>query len=294
MMASAQRTLTALSIATGDGALVCLHPDYIAGKMMLVRALEFNLKIEAVEPSSDPLRMVSEDFLPGLAAIVPLQLQSMIDQPQRVSSLNRMKAILVGGAAVSEMLHQKIRLLKCPVYATYGMTETISNIALQRLNGSTEELFFRTLPGITVRIDDRGCLVVSLQEMPQPIVTNDVAELVSETTFRVLGRWDYVINSGGIKISPETLEERSEKLIRDVGIVSPYIYGSILHEALGEALVLILEGEPLPHQTETKLLESLKHELRHYEVPRQIRYVTKFTYTPSGKINRPEILKNIR
>ncbi|MDL5050967.1 AMP-binding protein [Oscillatoria amoena NRMC-F 0135] len=294
MVASATRTLRMLPISQGDCALVCLHPDYIAGKMMLVRALEFNLKIEAVEPSSDPLHTLSGDFTNGFAAFVPLQLHSMLDQTERIFLLNKMNVILVGGAPVTEALHQKIRLLHCPVYATYGMTETISNIALQKLNGNDAAPFFRVLPGISIKIDIRNCLVITLPENAEPVVTNDVAELVSDTTFRILGRLDNVINTGGLKILPEQLEVRAEKIMQEAGITRSFIFGGISDEKFGETLALIIEGSALQPEAEIMLLMKFKNHWANHEAPRRICYVSRFSRTDSGKINRSEILKNIR
>lgn len=295
MIASAGRTLKAVGIAEGDPALVCLHPDYIAGKMMLVRALAFNLKIYLAEPSSDPLQNLSDDFEHGFAAFVPVQLQNMLAIPQRINQLNRMKAVLLGGAPVSETLAKKISSLQCPVYATYGMTETVSNIALQKLNGpAAQEKFFTTLPQISVSTDERGCLVIHLPGADAPVKTNDVAELVSKTSFRIRGRWDHVINSGGIKINPEELEQQAEAILQAKGIDRPFLIGSLPHEKLGEQPVLIMEGEPLGPEAEAELIEDLKQQLKRHEAPRQIRYLTQFFYTASGKLNRPEILKGIR
>ena len=294
MITSAGRTLNALGIIAGDCALACLNPEYIAGKMMLARALEFNLKLEAVEPTSDPLQHLDGELINGFAAFVPLQLQTMLDNPQRINQLNQMKAVLVGGAPVSDTLEKKIKALTCPVYATYGMTETVSNIALQKLNGRGVQKNFITLPGITVQTDERSCLVIHLPGVPEPVITNDVAELQSETSFRILGRWDHVINTGGIKINPEQLEKHVEKILHAHGILRPFIIGSLPDEKLGEQLILLVEGIPMHPETEGRFIEKCKQQLEPYEVPRQIRYLNQFFYTRSGKINRQEILKSIR
>lgn len=294
MIASAARTLKAIGVGEADAALLCLHPDFIAGKMMLVRALAFNLKIEAVEPSSDPLQQVRDDFQNGFAAFVPMQLQNMLDNPQRINQLNRMKVILLGGAPVNKTLVKKISTLQCPVFATYGMTETVSNIALQKLNGPDAQKNFTTLPQISVSTDERSCLVIHLPDADLPVITNDVAELVSKTSFRIRGRWDHVINIGGIKINPEELEQQAGVILQAKGIVRPFLIGSLPHEKLGEQPVLIMEGDPLGPEVEAGLIEELKQQLKQHEAPRQIRYLTKFSCTASGKLNRPEILKAIR
>jgi O-succinylbenzoic acid--CoA ligase len=293
MVTSAHRTLSALNISEGDTALVCLAPDFIAGKMMLVRALEFNLKIEAVEPSADPLQHLADDFKNVFAAFVPLQLQTMLNNPHRISQLNRMKTIIAGGAPVSESLRKKLNTLSCPVYATYGMTETLSNIALQKLNGTGAQPWFKTLPGITVKADDRSCLVISVPEISEPVITNDIAEVQSDTSFRILGRWDSLINTGGYKLSPETLEARAEEIVQSF-VTRSFLFGSLPHELLGEQLILLIEGNPLAKEVEAKLMDALKSDFLPYEVPKQIRYLTQFSYTPSGKINRRDTLKRLQ
>jgi O-succinylbenzoic acid--CoA ligase len=294
MSGSAHRTLKALNIQEGDTALVCLHPQYIAGKMMLARALEFNLKIEGVEPSSDPLQSLPEDFQNGFAAFVPHQLATMIQKAERIGQLNRMKTILVGGAAVNETLLKEIKKLHVPVYATYGMTETISNIALQKLNGPDAQNNFYLVPGITVATNDHHCLVITLPELPDPVITHDIVQLNTDNSFRILGRLDNIINSGGIKISPEILEKEAEHILNRLGIFKSFLIGSIPHDTLGEQLVLIIQGSPLPARVERQLAEQFKSRLKPYEVPKQFRYLPDFTYTLSGKVDRTEILKRIR
>lgn len=291
---SAHRTLKALAITKGDSALVCLHTQYIAGKMMLARALEFNLKIEAIEPSSDPLQFLPEDFKNCFAAFVPHQLATMLQRADRKGQLNRMKAILVGGAAVNETLSKKIKSLECPVYATYGMTETVSNIALQKLNAPDAQTCFYALPGISVTTNDQNCLVINIPELPELIATRDIVQLNTDKSFKILGRLDNVINSGGIKISPETIEAETERILHHLGISKSFLLGGIPHDTLGEQLVLVMEGRPLPAPAEGKLLEEFRKRVKPYEVPKQFRYLPDFIYTASGKVNRSEILKGIR
>lgn len=294
MVASAQRTLRALPVTRGNTALVCLNTEYIAGKMMLVRALEFNLKIAAVEPSSNPLQSVTNSQIIHFAAFVPLQLDTMLQQPQQVTRLNLMNAILIGGAAVSNSLHKKIQTLTCPVFATYGMTETVSNIAVQKINGKTSENFFRPLPGISLKTDNRNCLVITVPELPQPVITNDVVELNNDQSFRVLGRWDNVINSGGFKIVPERLEQQAEDILRGHGkINTTFIFGGLPHDVLGQQLILIIEGSTLEPDVEKQIIDELKKKVKSFEVPKQIKYLQEFSYTPSGKINRPEVLRRV-
>src|SRR5688572_15998168 len=138
---SAQRTLTALNLNQNDTAFVCLDTKYIAGKMMLVRALEGNMKLVAVEPTANPLQNLPSEIPNLFAAFVPLQLQEIL-KSDTVKKLNQFKAIIIGGGSVNDTLQQRIQKISCPVFATYGMTETVSHIALQRLNGHEASDYF--------------------------------------------------------------------------------------------------------------------------------------------------------
>ncbi|GIV36201.1 MAG: hypothetical protein KatS3mg032_0580 [Cyclobacteriaceae bacterium] len=192
---SARRTLSALPVKPGDTALLCLDPRYIAGKMMLVRAFIHNLPIVAVEPSGNPLAHLEQPV--DFTAVVPLQLSRILAESP--TALQKIKTVLVGGAPVPPPLAKAIQPLPGAVYATYGMTETASNIALQRLSGANPDRSFRPLPGVTLTLNHRGCLVIRLPDFAKPIVTRDAAEIFPDGTFQILGRLDHVINSGGHK-----------------------------------------------------------------------------------------------
>jgi O-succinylbenzoic acid--CoA ligase len=281
---SAQRTIKAFSLTENDIAFICLDTKYIAGKMMLVRAFESNMKILAVEPSSNPLQKVSSDTSNTFAAFVPLQLQEMLKHSGSIKKLNQFKAIIVGGGAVNSSLQNEIKKISCPVYATYGMTETISHIALQRLNGDEATENFTTLPGIQIEVDERNCLVISLPEFSEKIVTNDLADLKTASNFKWLGRFDNVINSGGIKISPEKIEEAVESIFQERSLNRPFFVYGIPDDQLGQKMVLLIEGFPI--SGEKKILAILKEQLHAYEVPKKIYHIREFIRTETGKINR--------
>ncbi|HEU5291416.1 MAG TPA: AMP-binding protein [Cyclobacteriaceae bacterium] len=278
---SAQRTLKALSLDQNDTALVCLDTKYIAGKMMLVRALEGNMKIAAADPSANPLQNIQGPVT--FTALVPLQLQEILKHPNSIQKLNEMKAVIIGGAAVNTFLQKEITKLKCAVYATYGMTETVSHIALQCLNGRNASNHFTALPGIKIKTDNRGCLVIQMPEFSEPIITNDLVEIISRDQFRWLGRYDNVINSGGFKISPEKIEKELEAILPD----RAFFVTSILDERLGEKLVLIMEGSARPVDFKTLQLHP-------YEVPKDIILLPEFVRTETGKINREKTMRLLR
>jgi O-succinylbenzoic acid--CoA ligase len=277
---SALRTIEVLNLHENDAALVCLDTKYIAGKMMLARALEGNLKIIAIEPTSNPLKNFSPEFSNGFTAFVPLQLLEILKHPESKKKLNQFKAIIIGGGAISNTLTQQIQNLSCPVFATYGMTETVSHIALQRLNGSEASHHFSVLPGINVELDARGCLVIQMPEFPEKVVTNDLVELKGSNQFRWLGRYDNVINSGGFKISPEKIEKALESIVRD----RAFFVTSFLDERLGEKLVLVMEGNPIP-------IDFSNLHLHPYETPKEVIHLPEFIRTETGKINRGKTMR---
>jgi o-succinylbenzoate---CoA ligase len=281
---SAQRTIQALDLNQNDTAFICLDTKYIAGKMMLVRAMQGNLKIYAVEPASNPLLKLSIHTAISFAAFVPLQLQEMLKHADGVQKLNQLKSIIIGGAAVSASLHQELRKLSVPVFASYGMTETVSHIALQRLNGEHPSDHFSVLPGIEIATDDRGCLVIQMPEFQEEIVTNDLVELVSPGNFKWLGRFDHVINSGGFKISPEKIEKQIDHIFEQRKVNRSFFVYGIPDSRLGQKLTLLIEGFPISGGK--KILSQLQQQLHPYEVPRQIFHIREFIRTETGKINR--------
>jgi o-succinylbenzoate---CoA ligase len=288
---SAQRTLQALQLNPSDTALVCLNTKYIAGKMMIVRALIGGMNLIAVEPSSNPMENLPANLHVDFMAVVPLQLQAMLSSPETIRLLHTMSAIIVGGAAVSEELKKELHSIRCPVYATFGMTETISHVALQLLNTINRSALFQTLPGVTIQLDDRGCLEIHDAILPDPVITNDLVAITDENAFRFLGRIDHVINSGGIKIFPQKIEEVVAHVFTELGIERNHLVTGISHDTLGQQVVLIVEGMPLTEEEERVLRSALSEKLPPYEVPRKMVSLPSFVYTETGKFNVPAILQ---
>lgn len=280
LIQSARRTIRALGLSADNTALVCLDTKYIAGKMMLVRALEANMKIVAVEPSSNPVNDLSVQ--PGFGAFVPLQLDEIFKDEKSINTLNQFKSVILGGASVSTTLLEKIRTLSCAVYATYGMTETVSHIALQKLNGEDAREYFETLPEIKIKTDERDCLVIGLPDFHEPIITNDIVQIINNTEFKILGRYDNVINSGGVKLVPETIEKKIEPLLAS----QTFFIAGVNDDRLGQKLVLIVEGK-----SRQELPATLKHALSTYEVPKEIFYLDEFVRTETQKINRVKTIE---
>ena len=204
-------------------ALLCLHVDFIAGKMMLVRALTLGWHLDVVNPNSSPLKGLKKKY--DFSALVPLQLENSID------SLHLIKKIIVGGGEVSRQLQNKLQTLSTNVYATYGMTETITHIAVKKLNNlffqgemtmqGLHEEYYQTLPNVEIYKDARNCLVIVAPKISKNVIfTNDIVQLISDTQFQWLGRFDTVINSGGVKLYPERIEEKLAKIMTSRFLVS--------------------------------------------------------------------------
>ncbi|SOD81457.1 AMP-binding protein [Spirosoma fluviale] len=307
MQASARLTGQTLGLQPDDSALVCLNIRYVAGIMMLVRGLELGLPMTIIEPSANPLL----DFTPGadtfaFTALVPLQLQTILEKtPEKIQLLNGMKAILVGGAATSSALEKQLSAIKAPVYATYGMTETVSHIALRRLNGLDASELFTALNGVQLGTDARGCLhITSAATNFEQIQTNDVVELLPDagtgnTQFRLLGRADRVINSGGVKIQPEQVEQLINSALinesTDKGVLPSRLFvAGLPDERLGQRVVVICEQVAIDSQLWAKIQEVIREKLGAYAVPKDVISVARFLETPTGKIDQKATIAQIR
>ena len=290
LAASAARTGDYFDLGPGDRALVCLNCEFIGGKMMLVRGLERSLHLTVVEPHADPFAEVAGGAEFDFAAFVPLQMRAML-AAGRAARLNKMRAILVGGAGVEPSLLAEIQQLSVPVYLTYGMTETASHMALRRLNGPEASPHYRVLPGLHLGQDARGCLTVRGDVTDdQLIVTNDRIELVDKHTFDWLGRVDFIINSGGVKVQAEKVEQVLDVALAELGQARRVLVAGRPDERLGQAVTAYVEGAPLSATVEHQLAELLAERLGKYEVPKAIRYVPVFSSTASGKLDRAATL----
>jgi len=272
MVTSAIATGNYFNLQPGDSALHCLPTAFIAGKMMLVRAMILGLELDVITPSSNPLEhcISSYDF----CAMVPMQLENAI------GNLDTIKTLIVGGAAVSTDLQDKLKSLSSKVYATYGMTETVTHIAVKNLNNdeSKSDDSFKVFPEVTISQDERDCLVINAPHLnTAEIITNDVVKLTSESSFQLLGRADNVINSGGVKLFPEQIEAKLKPFLRD-----RFFIASKTDPSLGEELILVIEGASETFDT------SVFKNLGAFEKPRHIFYVEQFCETGSAKIQRKE------
>lgn len=273
MVNSAIATGIYFNLQPGDCMLLCLPAHYIAGKMMLVRALVLGLEIDSIAPKSKLQINIGKHY--RFTAMVPLQLENNLD------NLNNIKTIIVGGAKVSSALKSKLQVLKTSVFETYGMTETVSHIAVKQLNDNSKNNFFKTLPNIEIYQNDKDCLVINAPRVSKnKIITNDVVKLHSESEFEWLGRMDTIINSGGIKIFPEQIEN-----ILSSKIKNRFFIASEKDKSLGERVILIVEGE------QGNIVDNVFLELSLFSKPKKTYYLPKFIETTSGKIQRKKTLQ---
>jgi o-succinylbenzoate---CoA ligase len=289
MEASAKATGAFFQVNEKTKMLCCLSPEYIAGKMMLVRAMVWGCPIWLVNPSADPLEYTDQEF--DLVAMVPLQVEGSLSKPSSLNKLKKIKNLLIGGAALSQKLKSEILLHQLNAWQSFGMTETVSHVALAKIEAG--EMYYQTLPGVEIGQDNRGALWIK-SEMggPNPIQTNDLVDLRSKSSFLWLGRADFVVNSGGIKLFPESLESRSEEIIREFFPGARFFYYGKSDEKLGEKLVLILECPENPLK-KNQLLEKLERNLGKYEFPKEVYFSCGFEMTTSGKINRSLTFNNL-
>lgn len=300
MLNSAHITCDFLGLRPGDSALLCMSLDYIAGKMMVVRSIERKLRLFSVKPSGHPLsdeslaKMVEMDF--DFVAMVPMQVYNTLQVPQERERLSRIKHLIIGGGAIDDALAEELRSLPGAVWSTYGMTETLSHIALRRLNGEEASEWYQPFDSVGVSLNSDGCLVIDAPLVcSAPLVTNDIAEIKQQETsshssdassslktssphvlFRIKGRKDNVICSGGIKIQIEEVEN----LLRQ-HLDAPFLLAKKKDEKFGEIAVLVTESGDLEG------VEAIcRQVLPKYWVPRQYLHFDQLPMTETGKLKR--------
>lgn len=285
MEASARITCSFLGLHEGDTALLCMPLDYIAGKMMVVRAVTCGLRLVAVEPSGLPVWKEPIDF----AAMVPLQVYNLLQTPDGSERLRNIRNLIIGGGSIDAALATTLATFPHPVWSTYGMTETLSHIALRPLNGPDASDWYTPLKGVSVSLNADNCLVINAPAVHDgPLVTNDIAELTTPVTndtvggapqcrFRILGRKDNVICSGGVKIQAEEVE----RLLLP-HLSAPFLITKRPDEKFGEVVVLLTEGD-------TKEAADVATQiLPKYWQPRLYIHVSQIPLTATGKLARKD------
>lgn len=279
MLNSAEMTCNFLNLKNRDSALICLPIEYISGKMMVVRSFERKLNLLIAEPSLKPLESLNQEI--DFCAMTPLQVENSLDK------IHFIKNLIIGGAAVSESLKKKISETlqlshSTKIYETYGMSETLSHIALKETFPNTDE-YFTVFENIDISKDERGCLKIFAPNLNSELLqTNDLVEIKNGNQFKFLGRIDNVINSGGAKIFPEQLETLVKK-----EIPNEVVFFGIKDESLGQKLILVIEGKK--SELINQQLSMVNYQQKFHK-PKEIIFVEKIPRTPNGKVSRKELL----
>ena len=309
MLNSARITCDFLGLKPGDSALLCMSLDYIAGKMVVVRSIERHLHLISVSPSGHPLKDINLKDANGkdingeitFAAMVPMQVYNTLQVPEERERLTHIRHLIIGGGAIDASLEKELQALpgNITIWSTYGMTETLSHIALRRINGAEASEWYQPFDSVKISQTEEGCLVIDAPLVcAETLVTNDIVEIepyiynkVEKTRFRIKGRKDNVICSGGIKIQIEEVEEFLKPHLE-----KPFMLAKKKDEKFGEIAVLLTEDEDLKKVEATirrllsgksddsnKSSESKSHK---YWIPREYLHVDHLPLTETGKPKR--------
>ena len=271
MLNSARITCDFLGLKTGDTALLCMPLDYIAGKMVVVRSIERQLRLTTVEASGHPLKNITNSF--DFAAMVPMQVYNSLQVAEEREKLRTIKHLIIGGSPINDDLQQQLSSFPNNVWSTYGMTETLSHIALRRLNGENASLWYTPFNTVSISLNANGCLVIEAPLVHEGrLETHDRAE-IRDGKFRILGRLDNVINSGGIKIQAEEVEEMLRPHIK-----MPYLISKCSDEKFGEIVVLLTECPDL-----SLVKEICCNVLPKFWQPKHYLYTSHIPLTGTGK-----------
>ncbi len=283
MMTSAQNTLEYLGILPGSNVLLCLPVEFIAGKMMIVRAIAGDLNLLLTAPKG--IVSVPDKEEVELAAMVPYQVHKLLEKGYRFGNI---KKLIIGGTAINDFILRHIENLETEIYESYGMAETCSHIALKRINGKKKEAAFHLMKDIHIETNDSGCLVIHSTYLDNtPIETTDVIHKITEKEFEYVGRLDNVINSGGIKIYPENLEKELRHVTGKECVIIP-----VPDTLLGQRPVLCIESnEPVDNNLITKTILNIFNK---YHLPKGIICYPTLPRNASMKIDRAVLINNMK
>lgn len=275
MMASACLTCSFLDLQADDTALLCMPLSYIAGKMVVVRALVAGLNLIPVTPSGHPLKDLRHP--PVFAAMIPMQVYNSLQVPAEKECLEQIKHLIIGGGAIDDALAEALKDFPNAVWSTYGMTETLSHIALRKLNGTEASHWYKPFNGVRVRLSHEGTLIIHAPRICEDeLTTNDIAEVNSQGEFRILGRKDNTINTGGVKVQMEQVEAELKKYLK-----IPFLITSMPDSKFGEIVVMLIEGT-LPDEWEHICAEALPP----YWRPKRVISIPQLPLTETGKPDR--------
>lgn len=279
MMQSAVLTCSFLNLKPLNKALLCMPMQYIAGKMVVVRSLVCGLDLYPVAPSGNPFKDM--DIVFDFAALVPLQVFNTLTQPAELKQLKAVKNLIIGGGAVDSKIEAVLKDFPNNVYSTYGMTETLSHIALRKINGEEASSHYIPFSSVTLSLSEDNTLIIDAPLVAEHrLHTNDVVEMTNEGHFRIIGRADNIINTGGIKVQTEEIE----RVLKDY-IDVPFAITSLPDTKFGEIIVLVSKG--------SVDLDSLANIKPFYYIPKSCILVDNLPLTETGKIDRPKLKRMI-
>lgn len=272
MMQSARLTCSFLDLRKGDSALLCMPLNYIAGKMVVVRALIAGLDLYLIIPSGNPLKDIDKAF--SFAAMIPLQVFNSLQSDIEKIRLSNIKNLIIGGGSIDPQIAEAVKGFPHKVYSTYGMTETLSHIALRQLNGNEASDHYYPFDSVNLSVSDDNALIIDAPLVSdERLYTNDIVEIYTDKSFRIIGRKDNIINSGGVKIQIEEIEALLKPALDSIFAIT-----SLPDPKFGEIVVLATENE-----IDEKVISDL---LPAYSIPKRIIKVSKIPLTETGKINR--------
>jgi o-succinylbenzoate---CoA ligase len=288
MTESARLTKEALKLSDHSKVVACLPSQFIAGKMMIVRALVNQFQLNWIRPSADPFAEIKK--APDFIALTPMQVKNALRYHK--TTFETTSTVLIGGQSVDKILERDLEFSNARCFESYGMTETASHVAIRAINGSARTDWFNALPGYSFKVDDRNCLIIFHDTwFPEGLITNDQVELTSTTTFSCLGRLDYVINSGGVKVHPEKVEEKIRPFLGETRFM---IYKEP-DNTTGERVILYLEKGLELSDFGGQWLKSIQEVLSSVERPKNIYVIDRFDETATAKMIRKnyEVLQKL-
>ena len=283
MEASARLTCSFLGLKEGDSALLCMPLQYIAGKMVVVRSLVAGLRLIPMAPSGHPLKDLKE--APTFAAMIPMQVYNTLQVPEEKAILMGIKHLIIGGGAIDDALAYELKDFPNQVWSTYGMTETLSHIALRKLNGTDASDWYTPFENVRIRLSEEGTLIIHAPNVcAEELITNDIAEINKEGKFRIIGRKDNIINSGGVKIQIEQVEATLREHLE-----IPFQITAKKDAKFGEIVVLIYNKV----KDEKEIRRICEDKLPAYWVPKRYFGVDELPLTGTGKPDRATAKKMV-
>ena len=279
-ISSARITINTFNLKKGDTLLMCLPMHFVAGKMMLIRAITGRMKILAIQPSANPVQGLQYPI--EFAAFTPHQLQTILKiNPNKIDLIEK---AIIGGSLVNIELQDQLNDYKTQFYETFGMSETLTHVAIKVLNGGNISEHFKVLKGFKISVDENDRLIIEADHLKNsPLVTSDIVEFIDQNTFIWLGRSDDVINSGGVKLFPVAIENKLyDQIDRE------FVVGKRSNDILGEVVILFIEGEPFSKDRLAKLNSELTKLLTKFEIPKEILFINEFPRNKNGKVIRSE------